>query len=108
MDISDSQKNQNSDSLIGLPTDKNQPTHSELKVINSLFKEEKKEKSVLYVSIQYIVLTLIVMLFYFIPNETIKQFLPVALTTNDFIPIFVKSIGVSVTFYMFQNHLYKN
>ena len=106
--------NNQSDVLASLPTDKNQPTHSELKIIDSIFKEDFKEasneeikntkKSFMKVISQYILLTFIIMLFYFIPNDSIKNFLPVALSNNELATIFIKSSCVSIIFYLFQTY----
>ena len=105
--------NNQSDLLASLPTDKNQPTHSELKIIDSIFKEDFKEesknikKSFMKVISQYILLTFIIMLFYFIPNDNIKNFLPVALSNNELVTIFIKASCVSIIFYLFQTYYVK-
>lgn len=105
----------NSDLLVELPTDKIQPTHSELKIIDSLFKESAVIKSkpsttkpsILNIIFQYILLVFIIMLSYFIPTDTVKKIIPVALSNNELLPIFIKAIVVSIIFYLFQVYYIK-
>ena len=111
-------QNNNSDLLSALPTDKNQPTHSELKIVDTLFKDTQSpstdtntpkppKSSTVKIVFQYMLLVFLVMLFYFIPNDTIKKFMPVALSNNELAPIFVKSVCVSIIFYAFQVYYIK-
>lgn len=105
MDINYS-KPQNSDPIIELPTDKTQPTHAELKVLDTLFKENyTHSKSLKKTAIKYSFLTFLIMLFYFIPNDTVKQILPAALNKNEYIPVFLKAVLISVIFYFFEVYL---
>jgi hypothetical protein len=103
-------KKNNSDLLIDLPTDKNQPTHLELKVFDSLFKENYEDNtktSSLKIIFQYILLTFLIMLFYLIPNETIKKFVPTALNNIELTPIVIKGVCISIIFYFFQVYYMK-
>jgi hypothetical protein len=101
----------NSDLINDLPTDKNQPTHSELKVINSLFKESPKKEGAfmkcLSSIIQYIFLTLLIMLVYFIPNDSVKKIIPSIVSENEIFIIFIKAIVASFVYYLFQNYFYR-
>ena len=99
----------NSDLLTDLPTDKNVPTQSELKLFDSLFKEnyEINKTSSLKIVFQYILLTFLVMLFCLIPNDTIKKFVPAALNNIELTPVIIKGVCISVIFYLFQVYYMK-
>jgi len=99
----------NSDTLMDLPTDKNVPTKSELKIFDSLFKEnyENSKTSFLKIIFQYILLTFIIMLFYLIPNDTIKKLVPAALSNIELTPIIIKGVCISIIFYLFQVYYMK-
>jgi len=101
----------NSDLINDLPTDKNQPTHSEIKIINALFKASPIKKgyfmSTVSNIIQYIFLTLLIMLVYFIPNETVKKIIPSIVSENEIFIIFIKAIVASFVYYLFQNYFYR-
>jgi len=101
----------NSDLIIDLPTDKNQPTHTELKVINSLFKEDCVKPRTFFQFIttifQYVFLTFLIMLGYFVSNDTIKKFLPAIMNNNDMFVIFIKALLISFIYYLFNSYFYK-
>jgi hypothetical protein len=145
------QKLINSDSIADLPTDANQPTYAEIKVVDSLFKppqtdikenyegkedkEHKEEKgdkkvkeeaedseenyekedkeckgkkpSVFKTIANYAVLTMLVMLIYFIPNDTIKSILPNAISDYQIVIVLIKALLVSIIFYFSQPLLFK-
>ena len=107
MDIS----KKKSDLIIDLPTDKNQPTHTELKVVNTLFKEPPKKTSTFTVVInniiQYIFLTFLIMFIYFIPNDTIAKILPSIVSENELFIIFLKATIVTSLYYLFQMYFYR-
>jgi len=139
------QKFANSDNIADLPTDTNQPTHAEIKVVESLFKpsssqikenykysenemkkedkddtddaEDKEDKDAKECKVKkpsafktianYAVLTLLVMLIYFIPNDMIKSILPNAINDYQIIIVLIKALLVSLIFYFSQPLLFK-
>ena len=92
----------NSDLLVDLPTDKNQPTYSELKVIDSLFIETTRSN--IHIISQYLILAILIIVFYYIPNTTVIQFLPQALSSYEFAPIFIKALCISILFFIIQKY----
>lgn len=89
-------QNNTSDFIVDLPTDKNQPTHAELKVINSLFTENNSFniKNILV----YLLLGFLILIFYFIPNSTLLNYLP-SKFSNDSIIYIIKTILILTIFY---------
>ncbi len=91
---------------------------AEIKVVNSIFGDIPDENNTLTHTltdehnitstfsirciIKYIVLTFIVMIALFIPNDTLINFLPKSLATATIINI-IKAILVSITFYLIGN-----
>jgi hypothetical protein len=101
MDINHSQKQPNSDLIVELPTDENQPTHSELKIINTLFVVKKNNnKNIMLNLLKYVFLILLIVVFYFIPTDMLKQFSPTVI-------IFTKAILLSFLYYIFETYAIK-
>jgi hypothetical protein len=111
MDIKKNSENikVNSDFLVDLPTDKNQPTHTEIKVINTLFEDVKSKenfepKNNLYKDIlKYAFLIFLFMIIYNIP-ETKLPTLPF-INNYEFAPILMKAIILAVGFYFIETKL---
>ena len=92
----------NPDLLTELPTDKNQPTYSELKVIDTLFintKNEKESSEFLSCILPYIVLIFLVTFSGFIPTDFILNILPLKIKSEITIYI-IKGISVAIVFYL--------
>ena len=101
MDINLSQNQPNSDLIVDLPTDENQPTHSELKIINTLFVVKKQnKKNIMLILLKYLCLTLLIVISYFIPTYPFQQ-------VPHNIRIFIKAILVSFLYYIFETYVIK-
>ena len=109
MDNNYVQPSPNFDLLVDLPVDKNQPTHNELKIINSIFPvvKETPKSSIKLTLIQYLCLTFLIMAFYYVSNDSIKQFLPTFLNKYEMPPVFIKALCVSIIYYVLQKYIIK-
>ncbi len=89
-------QNTTSDFIADLPTDKNQPTHAELKVIDSLFVVNNSFdiKNILV----YLLLGFLILIFYFIPNSILLKYLPSKISNDSFVYI-IKTISILLIFY---------
>jgi hypothetical protein len=101
MDINLSQNQPNSDLIVELPTDENQPTHSELKIINTLFVVKKQnKKNIMLILLKYLCLTFLIVISYFTPTHMLKQVSPTII-------IFTKAILVSLLYWFFETYVIK-
>ena len=108
MDIKKSErKKTSSDLILDLPTDKNQPTHTELKVIDSLFGKTKEsfnnndnKKSIYNELIKYAILIFLFMLLSNIPEEKLPT-LPF-LSNYEFSTMLMKGIILACVFYIIE------
>ena len=106
MDIKKSErKKTNYDLILDLPTDKNQPTHTELKVIDSLFGKTKenfnnvnKTTNIYNQVIKYAILIFLFMLVSNIPDQKLPT-LPF-LSNYEFSPMLMKGIILAGVFYL--------
>jgi len=97
-----------SDLILDLPTDKNQPTHTELKVINSLFGTNindgnNSSKNIYIEFLKYVILIFIFMITCNIPNEKIPK-LPF-IDQYEFTPLLIKGIVLAVLFYIVETKI---
>jgi hypothetical protein len=104
-----------SDLILDLPTDKNQPTHTELKVVESLFGkinnkenyEEKNKSNNIYIEIlKYAILIFIFMIIYNVPEEKLPT-LPF-IGNYEFAPILMKGIILAGAFYLIEIKILSN
>lgn len=100
-----------SDLILDLPTDKNQPTHTELKVIDSLFGKDNKENYVsdkpiknTYIEFfKYIILIFIFMIICNISEDKLPT-LPF-IGKYEFAPLLTKGIIFAVAFYIIETKI---
>ena len=112
-------KNIKSDFILDLPTDKNQPTHTELKVIDSLFGKDSKvnkdnkenyevnsSKKSYTEFLKYSILIFLVMIMCNIPDEKLPV-LPF-IGNYDFAPLLMKGIILAGVFYLIETKILTN
>ena len=110
------------DLINDLPTDNNKPSEIDVVLVNTLFKNKVKNISLdedtdeednctnenfivknLKKIMPYIILVFIINLFYFIPLQTVSNFLPAFISNNEYGIVFVKSILTALLYYIFIN-----
>ena len=103
-------KNIKSDLILDLPTDKHQPTHTELKVIDSLFGKDNKEnyednssKKGYTQFLKYSILIFLFMILSNIPDEKLPT-LPF-IGNYDFAPLLMKGIILAAIFYLIETKI---
>jgi len=98
-----------SDLILDLPTDKNQPTHTELKVVESLFgkvnnkenyEDKNTSKNIYTVILKYAILIFIFMIVVNIPVEKLPT-LPF-IGNYEFAPLLMKGIILAGGFYLIE------
>jgi hypothetical protein len=102
-----------SDLILDLPTDKNQPTHTELKVIDSLFGKDIKENyenntvNNMYIEIlKYFILIFLFMIICIIPEQKLPT-LPF-IGNYEFAPLLMKGIILAGSFYLIETKILTN
>ena len=86
-----------------LPTDASTPSHEELQIINSIFRENKASGGKIFEEAKEVVLIIILFILISLPpvDGLIKKFFPAA--SSPYILILVKGIIVGVIFYIIKN-----
>lgn len=95
------------DLITQLPSDQTQPSHNEIQIVNSLFKEHQQTMSAIFEESQDAVLAgLLFIAFTTIPNldDNIRRFIPVANNSPYFL-IVIKAIAVACLFWLIK-HFY--
>lgn len=92
------------DVITNLPTDGSMPSHEELQIINSIFRENKATKGRLFSEAKEGVI--LIMLFIILSIEPVdkllKKIIPIA-SSSPYILILIKGIILAVVFYMIKN-----
>lgn len=92
------------DVITNLPTDASMPSHEELQIINSIFRENKATKGRLFSEAKEGVI--LIMLFIILSIEPVdkllKKIIPIA-SSSPYILILIKGIILAVVFYMIKN-----
>lgn len=94
----------NSDFLDSLPTDKNTPSHTEVQIVDSLFKKQHTVVQKILAGSKDVILVGFLFLVFSLPyiDDLVKKFAP-STETSVYIFIFVKTL-----FFMFAYFLLKN
>jgi hypothetical protein len=96
----------NADHINQLPDDQTQPSHNEIMIVNSLFKEHGNTMNVIFKEIQDSLIIGLLFIVFSLPqiDEIIKKTLPMA-DKSIYILLFVKAILVSALFWLIK-HFY--
>lgn len=105
--MSDLQQDIDADLITNLPVDGNQPSHNELRLVDTLFKSHAKTMNILVEEAQDSILVGIIVVFILsVPqvDEYIKRFVPMS-QTSDYILVLTKGILAAILFWL-TKHFY--
>jgi hypothetical protein len=96
----------NADVISTLPTDKNEPSPSELQVVNTLFSTHKKDINCLLKEAKESLIVGIIFVIFTLPytDTLIQKFIPITLT-SCYILLLIKILGVMCVFWLVK-HFY--
>jgi len=91
------------DIIENLPTDSSMPSHDELQIINSIFRENKTSNGKLFEEAKEVIILIILFIILSIPpvDSALKKFIPA--TNSPYILILIKGIILAVVFYTIKN-----
>lgn len=91
------------DDIKNLPTDTNMPSHDEIQLINTYFRENKESSKYILEESKEIIIIAILFVILSVPqvDDLIKKFLPVA--SSPYILLIIKGIMLGVIFYIIKN-----
>lgn len=97
---------QNADIISQLPSDQTQPSHNELRIVNSLFKENNNMMTSIFVEAKDSLLVGLLVILFSLPyiDELIKRFLPMT-EKSPYILILVKACAAMALFWLIK-HFY--
>ena len=106
MDNISYQNIKNADTISSLPTDKNEPTPSELQVVNTIFYTHKKDINSILQETKESLIAGIIFVIFSLPytDSTIQKFVPITLTSS-YILLLIKILGVMLLFWLVK-HFY--
>lgn len=94
------------DNLDQLPTDKTQPTHEEMRIINTLFKENNSSAGKLFIEFRPLVILAILFIIVSLPQvEDFIKKLPIHIPNNSYVMLILKAL-ILVFAYYFINNMY--
>jgi hypothetical protein len=105
--IPDLQQDIDADLIMSLPSDETQPSHNELRLVNTLFKNHKKTMDIIFEEAQDAILVgIIVVLILSVPqvDEYIKKFVPMS-QKSDYVLVLAKGI-LAVAMFWITKHFY--
>ena len=96
----------NGDSLIDLPVDQTQPSHAEIKIVNTLFKEHSSTLDKLAKESREAILVGVLFVLFSRPelDEVIQRFVPVTVN-SEYLLVLVKMLAIMVVFWI-TKHFY--
>jgi hypothetical protein len=99
-----SQLNSLADRIDSLPTDETVPSHNELKIVNSLFEEEKGVVTTVMTELRADIMAglLLIVLSLPIVDEQIKKFIPVA-NNSEYVLLGIKGLLMVVLLWFIRN-----
>lgn len=95
------------DIITQLPADQTQPSHNELQIVNTLFKEHRQTMNTIFDDAQDAVLVgILFVVFTTLPqlDDTIMKFLPIT-TNSPYFLVIVKAIMIACLFWLVK-HFY--
>ena len=100
------QNSKNSDLISDLPVDKNEPTPSEIQIIDTIFKKHKKTMNSIFLEAKESLIVGILFVIFSIPvvDSVIKRFIPSA-NNSSYILLLIKILLVMLLFWVLK-HFY--
>lgn len=94
----------NSDLIDSLPTDENNPTHSEIQIVDSLFKQQHTTVQKILLRSKDVIIVGFLFVLFSLPqiDEFIKKFAP-STETSVYIFIFVKTLLFMFSYFVLKN-----
>jgi len=94
----------NSDLIDSLPTDKNNPTHSEIQIVDSLFKKQHTTFQKILLGSKDVLIVGFLFILFSLPqiDEMIRKFAP-STETSVYIFIFVKTLFFMFSYFVLMN-----
>ena len=92
------------DPIDALPTDKTEPSHTEIQIVDTLFKQKQSTVQKLLAGTQDVLLVGLLFILFSLPqfDEIIKKMFP-ATTTSFYILLFVKTLIVMCLYFICKN-----
>ncbi len=96
---------QNADIIDDLPTDHTVPSHSEINIVNNLFKENKSGMYRILHELKTAILIGVLFIIFSIPHvdDLIKRIIPSSYAGSIYILLLVKAILLVIVFYFINN-----
>jgi len=93
----------NGDPIARLPTDASMPSHDELQIINTIFRENKAANGRIFEEAKEAIILVVLFIILSIEpvDKTLKKFIPAA--NNTYVLILIKGIILGVAFYAIKN-----
>jgi len=93
------------DPINQLPTDQTQPSYNEIKIVDSLFKENKSTINSLVSESKDVILYGLIFIAFSLPQtaEIVSKFVPMA-ATSVYINVAIRAIGAMVVYWIIKNY----
>ena len=94
----------NSDAIDILPTDQNIPTHSEIQIVDQLFKQNHTTIQKILIGLKDIIIVGILFLCFITPqfDDVLKRFVP-STESSPYILMFIKTLLFSFAYFLVKN-----
>lgn len=100
------QNSKNSDLISDLPVDKNEPTKTEIQIVDTIFKKHKKTMNSIFSEAKESIIVGILFVIFSIPavDSLIKRFIPAA-NNSTYILLLIKILFIMILFWVLK-HFY--